>query len=165
MGNLLRNGDAQAACQQYRTLLAVAEAIISHRDLHALFHDLAGRLQRVVRFDYLILVLHDAANNTMRRHILETSEPSPVQASGSLAVEEGPAGWVWQTQQPLILSNLAEETRWPLFLQLVKQFGMLSICDLPLTTARRRLGALAFLSKEPAAYDGADLDFLQLVAN
>src|SRR5438128_8017688 len=165
MGNLLRNGDAQAACQQYRTLLSVAEAIISHRDLQALFHDLAGRLRQVVRFDYLILVLHDAANNTMRRHILETSEPSPIQGLGALPVDEGPAGWVWQTQQPLILPDLAKETRWPQFLELVGQVGTRSVCDLPLTTARQRLGALAFLSKQVAAYDAADVDFLQLVAN
>src|SRR5919197_4228781 len=142
MGDLLRDGPDGSACRQYRTLLAVAESIISHRDLQALFHDLAGRLQQVVRFDYLILVLHDAANNTMRRHILETSEPSPVQAPGALPVGEGPAGWVWQNQQPLILSNLAEETRWPRFLELVKQLGMHRVCDLPLTTARHRLGAL-----------------------
>jgi formate hydrogenlyase transcriptional activator len=145
--------------------LAVSEAVVSHRDLHGLFHDLADRLRQVVRFDYLILVLHDAANNTMRRHILETSEPSPVQAPCALPVEEGPAGWVWQTQQPLIVSNLAEEPRWPQFLELVTRLGMHSICDLPLTTARHRLGALAFLSKQAAAYDGADVDFLQLVAN
>jgi formate hydrogenlyase transcriptional activator len=165
MGDLARDEPTAECSQRYRTLLGVSEAVVSHRDLPALFHDLANRLQQVVRFDYLILVLHDAANNTMRRHILETSEPSPVQAAGALPVEEGPAGWVWQTQQPLIVSNLAAETRWPRFLELVKQFGMLSICDLPLTTARRRLGALAFLSKQAAAYDGADLDFLQLVAN
>src|SRR6516164_9024152 len=122
MGDLLRDGPDRSACRQYRTLLEVAEAITAHRDLRALFHDLAGRLQRVVRFDYLILVLHDAANNTMRRHILETSDPSPIQPSGFLPVEEGPAGWVWQTQQSLIISNLAEETRWPRFLELVAQF-------------------------------------------
>src|SRR6266542_5406523 len=116
MGDLEQDVPVLSACQQYRTLLAVSEAIVSHRDLATLFHDLANRLQHVVRFDYLILVLHDAANNTMRRHILETSEPSPVQTPGALPVEEGPAGWVWQTQQPLIVSNVAEETRWPRFL-------------------------------------------------
>jgi formate hydrogenlyase transcriptional activator len=101
----------------------------------------------------------------MRRHILETSEPSPIRAPTALPVEEGPAGWVWQNQQPLIVSNVAEETRWPRFLELMKQLGMHSICDLPLTTARQRLGALAFLSKQLAAYDSADVGFLQLVAN
>jgi formate hydrogenlyase transcriptional activator len=165
MNDLALREPTTACSEQYRTLLAVSEAVVTHRDLHALFHDLAGRLQRVVRFDYLILVLHDAATNMMRRHILETSDPSPVQPTDALRVEDGPAGWVWQTQQPLILSNLANETRWPLFLELVGQFGMLSVCNLPLTTARRRLGALGFLSRQAHAYDGADLDFLGLVAN
>src|SRR6059058_1505490 len=164
MGHLPVDGTELSACRQYRTLLAVAEAITAHRDLQALFHDLTGRLQQVVRFDYLILVLHDAANNTMRRHILETSDPSPIQARTALPVEAGPAGWVWQTQQPLIISNVAEETRWPRFQENVKQ-RINSLCDLPLTTARHRLGALAFGSKRVAAYDAADVDFLQLVAN
>jgi formate hydrogenlyase transcriptional activator len=164
MDHLPRNGQALPSGQQYRTLLAVADAIISHRDLHALFRDLTGRLQQVVRFDYLILVLHDAANSMMHRHVLETSDPSPIEARASLPVEEGPAGWVWQTQQPLIISNLAEETRWPRFQENVKQ-RINSLCDLPLTTARRRLGALAFGSKQSRAYDATDLDFLQLVAN
>ena len=45
------HSDAQAAhtSQPYRALLAVSEAIVSHRDLPALFHELAGRLQQVVR--------------------------------------------------------------------------------------------------------------------
>src|SRR5438552_1517737 len=71
MGSLIPDQPALASCQQYQALLAVAEAIISHRDLKALFHDLADRLRQVVHFDYLILVLHDGANDTMRRHILE----------------------------------------------------------------------------------------------
>src|SRR5262249_13733669 len=164
MDDRLENGQALSADRQYRTLLAVSEAILSHRDVAALFHDLTDRLQQVVSFDYLILVLHDAANNTMRRHILETSDPSPIQARTALPVDEGPAGWVWQTQQPLIISNVAEETRCPRFQENVKQ-RINSLCDLPLTTARRRLGALAFGSRHIAAYDAADVDFLQLVAN
>src|SRR5262249_34262392 len=36
---------------------------------------------------------------------------------------------------------------------------------LPLTTARRRLGVLAFACKQAAAYDSADMTFLQQVAN
>src|SRR5260370_32383317 len=77
MSNLERNGQALSACQQYGTLLAVSEAIVSHRDLATLFHDLAGRLHLVVRFDYLACVLHDATSKTMRLHVLETTEPIP----------------------------------------------------------------------------------------
>ncbi|HKB37261.1 MAG TPA: sigma 54-interacting transcriptional regulator [Gemmataceae bacterium] len=164
MGDLAR--DNLASCQQYRALLAVAEAIISHRDLHALFHDLAGRLQQVARFDYLILVLHVAAHNAMRLHVLETSEPTAPPPGLLIPIEESPSGLVWQTQQPLIIPNVAEANRWPrLREQLFRPHGVTSLCFVPLTTARQRLGALAFASKQPAAYASADVDFLQLVAN
>src|SRR6202035_4126826 len=116
MGNLERDGQELSGCQQYGTLLAVSQAIVSHRDLATLFHDLAGRLHLVVRFDYLACSLHDATNNTMVPHILETSEPIPVRAPGTSPMDD-PAGIVLQTQQPLIVSDVAEESRWPKFLE------------------------------------------------
>src|ERR1700730_10034018 len=165
MGNLERDGQQPAACPQYRTLLAVSEAIVSHRDLATLFHDLAGRLHLVVRFDYLACVLHDAASNTMRLHVLETTEPIPAQAPRPNSVEEDPAGTVLQTQHPLIISNVAEESRWPQFPERANPYGVNSSCYLPLTTARRRLGVLVFACKQAGAYDTADVDFLEQVAN
>src|SRR3954449_12209288 len=99
MGNLERNGEVLSACRQYQTLLAVSEAIVSHRDLATLFHDLAGRLHLVVRFEYLGCVLHDATNDTMRLHVLETTEPASPKVPHQ-SVEEDPGGSVLQTQHP-----------------------------------------------------------------
>src|SRR5439155_22497777 len=99
MSGLAANELTVASCQQYRTLLAVAEAIISHRDLQSVFHDLADRLHRVVRFDFLILVLHDAAHSAMRVHILETSEPT-TQLPRLTALDDAPSGLVWHSQEP-----------------------------------------------------------------
>jgi formate hydrogenlyase transcriptional activator len=163
MGNLERDGLERVAGQQYRTLLAVSEAIVSHRDLATLFHDLACRLHLVVRFDYLGCTLHDVTSDTMRLHTLETTEPIPAQAPGSFSVAEDPAGIVLRTQYPLIISNVAEESA--RLQERAKPFGVNSICYLPLTTARRRLGALAFACKQAGAYDTADVDFLGQVAN
>jgi len=87
-----------SADRQYRALLAVSEAIVSHRDLSALFHELADQLHQVVRFDYLALVLHQDASNTMRPHVLEASGPAPPLSASSVPVEGDPAGSVWQTQ-------------------------------------------------------------------
>src|SRR5947209_20162381 len=69
--------------ERYRALLEVSEAIAAHRELPALFHELAQRLPGIVRFDFLSLVLHDPARNVMRLHILESrasssSEPGPI---------------------------------------------------------------------------------------
>ncbi len=137
---------ATASGESYRALLAVSEAIVSHRDLSALFHELAGRLHQVVRFDYLGLVLHEAASHTMRLHILEAREPTP-RPWVEFPIGELPEGLVWQTQQPLILPDVAEETRWPRFMEQVRPYGGRSACELPLTTARRPLGTLVLVSK------------------
>src|SRR5580658_3738048 len=81
-----------ATSDRYDTLLAVSAAIVAHRDLCALFHDLAGRLRPVVRFAYLTLVLHAAATNTMRMHVLEP--PEPTEPAIVLTPEDDPAGLV-----------------------------------------------------------------------
>jgi len=101
----------------------------------------------------------------MRLHILEAAGPIQIPADLVLPVDDDPAGWVWQTQEPLIIPDIAEETRWPHFRELAGPSGGRSCCQLPLTTARRRLGTLVFASRQPSAYHKADLDFLQLVAN
>ena len=159
------NGQASATSVRYEALLAVSEAIVSQRDPSALFQEIAGRLHQVVQFDALSLVLHDAATNTMRLHVLETSEPILDPLVIVLSVEDDPAGLVWQTQQPLISSTVTELRCWPRFLERVQPFGVESYCWLPLTTARQRLGTLVFTSKQPSTYDTADVGFLQLVAN
>jgi formate hydrogenlyase transcriptional activator len=165
MGDLERDGRELSARRQYETLLAVSEAIVAHRDLATLFHDLAGRLHLVVCFDYLACILFDATSNTMRLHVLETTEPIPPQAPPASSVEEHPGGMVLQTQRPLIVSEQAEFARWPQVLERVKGLGVSSGCMLPLTTARGRLGVLSLGCKQAGAYDTADVDFLQQVAN
>ena len=79
-------------------------------------------------------------------------------------VEESPAGLVWQTQEPIIVPDLAEERRWPKVVGHMKEDGANSFCFVPLTTAVRRLGAMGFLSLQKEAYGEADLEFLQQVA-
>ena len=58
----------------------------------------------------------------MRLHILEAREPTPRQWV-EFPIGESPAGLVWQTQQPLILPDVAEETRWPRFMEQVRPYG------------------------------------------
>ena len=157
--------NATATSDQYRALFAVSDAIASQRDLTALFHELSGRLNRVVSFDALSLVLHDTATGMMRLHVIEHSETLEKPFTMVLSPDDDPAGLVWQTQQPLITSKLSDLRAWPRMLERVQQYGMQSYCWLPLTTARRRLGTLVFTSKQPAMYDHVNVHFLQLVAN
>jgi formate hydrogenlyase transcriptional activator len=67
---------------------------------------------------------------------------------------------VWTNQQPLLVSGVLEERRWPHVIGLMKEDGTKSFCFVPLTTARARLGAMGFLSVQEEAYSEKDLEFL-----
>ena len=149
---------------QHQALLEVAEAIAQHRDLGELFHELAARLHRVVEFDYLNLTLHDAARNVMRLHILEAEGPRTIHPGAELPVGETPSGWVWETQQAFILDDIAEETRYPALLQILRENGVGSLCSVPLTTAQRRLGVLSFGRRTAHRHSENEIAFLQQVA-
>src|SRR5712692_6458789 len=154
----------ETLAEQYQALLEVSEAIAVHRDLRELFRDLAQRLHRVVNFEHMRLLLHDPERNVMRLHVLESPQASGLPPCSELPVDESPGGWVWQTQQPLVIPRVEEETRFPKVTPCMRELGVRSFCAVPLTTAQRRLGALGFGSLQEAAYGDADLDLLQQVA-
>src|SRR5262249_26860284 len=89
---------AETLLRQYRTLLEIADAITSHRELASLLRDLAERLQLVVKCDGINVVLHDPEHNVMRINVLELPALPRAQFATQLPVEESPAGRVWQTQ-------------------------------------------------------------------
>ena len=149
--------------EQYRTLLEVAELISTRHDLHELFQDLAHRLPRVVRVNFVALSLHDPERNLMKLHTLQANVPAEIVGGHEEPVEEAPAGLVWQTQQPLIVPDLAEEPRWQTVTGRMREDGINSLCVVPLTTALRRLGAMGFASVQKGAYNEADVEFLQQV--
>src|SRR6266567_1311550 len=144
-------------------LLEVSEFIVLHRDLPALFQALVERLPQIISFDALWLVLHEPERNTMRLHIRAT----PTQVDFDVverSISDSPSGLVWRTQQPLLVQNIEEETRFPGATQLLSENRIRSFCIVPLTTAHRRLGAMGFGSQKLNAYGEADVHFLRQVA-
>ncbi len=151
--------------RQLEALLEVSEAIAQHRDLGALFHELAVRLHGVLEFDYLSLLLHDPKRNVMRLHILESSHPTNVPIGQETPVEDSPAGWVWQMQQPFLVEEIEQERRFPAFVAKLRGEGVQSFITLPLTTAQRRLGVMGFGLVRPHRYREEEIQFMQRVAS
>ena len=149
---------------QHQALLEVAEAIARHRDLRDLFHELAARLHRVVEFDFLTLILHDAARNVMRLHILEADDARNIRAGTEFGMGETPSSLVWETQQPFIFDDADAEVRFPALFQVFRENGVKSACSVPLTTAQRRLGVLSFGRRTPHNYGEIEIAFMQQVA-
>jgi formate hydrogenlyase transcriptional activator len=156
-----------SAPDPYQALLEISQSVASHRDLAALFRDLVERLPRVVSFDRLWLVLHEPARNRMRLHVLEGPARSGANQDTwpiERPMEESPSALVWSTQEPLVVPNLAEDTRYPQAFQLLMDNGVRSCTILPLTTVHRRLGAVGFGYGGPRSDSEVDVEFLRQVA-
>ncbi len=146
-------------------LLEVSEAIASHRDLNALFQDLAHRIPRIVPFDYINLVLHDPSRNVMRLHLLVVpEETTTIKAGEEFPVDESPGGSVWKTQEPLIVNDIGLESRFPALIDRLRENGVQSFCVVPVTTALGRLGAMGFGSIQKRVYQQEEIAFMQEVA-
>lgn len=151
--------------RQFEALLEVSEAIAQQRDLKALFHELSLRLHAVLQFDFLALVLHNPATNTMRLHILETpDELYEAPSSDESSVEATPSGWVWQNQQPFVTLDTSKDARSPDFMQRLQAKGVHSFAAVPLTTAQHRLGVIGFGRYVPQGMGDAEIEFMKRVA-
>jgi len=165
MGEVTANQPERvSAVEQYRALLEVSESIATHRHLPALFNAIAQCLHRLVTFDFIGLTLPDADRGTVRIRVLESSLSTEVKEGFELPLEETLHEIVWEQQKALVVADLEFETRFPRNVDLLRKEGIRSFCLLPLTTAQRRLGALAFASVKMGAYNEADLEFLRQVA-
>jgi formate hydrogenlyase transcriptional activator len=155
------------AVDHYQTLLDVSESIAAHRDLPALFRDLAQRLPRIAPFDFIGLVLHNRDNGTMKVHVIETAAAQGVagRLDGlELPLDDSASGWVWTHQKSLVIPQLSQESRFPIGMAALREIAVESICLFPLTTAARRLGVIGLGSLKPAAFGRRELEFLKLMA-
>ena len=116
-----------------------------------------------MQFDFANLLLYEPDHKALKSHVFETPDPAYSCAPGECPME-APGSWVWRTQQPWVVSRLAEDTRFPELSRWLSDRGVQSLCVVPATTALRNLGALAFGSRHEAAYTDADVTFLQQVA-
>src|SRR5580704_18167286 len=148
----------------YEAVLSLSRSIAGRTDLDALLSGVRESLRRIVSFDHLGLILHDPENSAMQGHIL--NEPgAPVITTLRMPVESDPAGWVWLNQQPLILSHLDAESRWPEFVNRARaEFGLSTLILVPLTAGDNRLGAFGFSSVAPYEPGSAEMEFLERVA-
>ena len=131
--------ESDAELRRYEALLEMADLVVRHQSLPELFVAMAARLRRVTAADVANFSLYDPSKNTMR-DLWHGDERIPAQLD--VPVEESPAGWAWQNQQPLIMPDLTSEARFPAVLGILRENGLRSYCWLPLSTAQKRLGAM-----------------------
>jgi formate hydrogenlyase transcriptional activator len=127
---------------QYRTLLDLAQLAITQTTINSIFPTWALRVQHALGFEVLTLGLYNSRTKSMRLNIWKGGEA--LSMSESHPVNSCASGWVWKTQRSVLLQDLATEHKLPAFLESLQQMGIRSYYVLPLTTVRRRLGAVGF---------------------
>jgi formate hydrogenlyase transcriptional activator len=157
-------GAEQGLLARLEALIRVSRAINVHRDPKELFRVLASELRSVVNFDYVALFLYDQAANKIQNPVLETIQGPGIVIPSDFPPEETITWWVYQHQEPLLVSSRDDETRFPRMMEIWKHYGVQAGAILPLTTAYRRLGSLSFGALHANAYSPDELRCLSLVA-
>ncbi len=150
--------------ERFEALIRVSQAISAHQDLQQALQTITRELRRVVAFDCILITQGDAGSGEIAWHVFEVngSAVSPTLLPPST---ETPTRWVYEKQEPLVVPSLAEETRFRELMPVLQEYGLQSMCVLPLTTVHRRIGTIGLGSKQPNAYDNEDQRFLALVAD
>ena len=149
----------------YEAVLALSRSLAGRNGLESLLSGVADSLRRIVAFDYIGLSLYDRHRNEMRSHVLDASGAATVTGGVALPLDQDPAGWAWQHQQPLVISSLEVESRWPEFIGNARAAGVHALILVPLTSGDNRLGALGFGCPAPHEPGPVEIAFLERVAS
>jgi formate hydrogenlyase transcriptional activator len=151
-----------AHLSRYDALLRTSKTLATHRTIGELLEVLGGQLHPIIPFDYLALLLHDEPRAELRLVVVEPGDLA-VPFDAKPVAEHGPAATVWETQKGSV-TPIPDKGSLPDVLAFLRSQGLKQICHLPLTTAHRRLGVLAFGSRSGEAYTEDTLAFMEQVA-
>src|SRR5438105_2538892 len=143
-------------------LLRATTAIAGYGDIQTFRERFAQELRRFIAFDYVLVMLLDAATQAVECTMFHAPGKADVQLP-ELEPHESPRGWVYANQAPLVIKDWDLETRYPRLREYFKQYDIRSSCVLPLTTVHRRLGVFAVGVSRPDAYSDEGIQFLSLV--
>jgi formate hydrogenlyase transcriptional activator len=145
-------------------LLSVAQAVTAHTDLAALLRDLAAALGEHLPSGYVSFSLLEPDSRTAKLQFLEpiggVAPPRRADTPTELPAAESPTAFVWKTQKPLWLDANDRDGRFPVLRAAYAKQGVRTSCFVPLTTPRRKLGAMGFNSFSALAPTPEDIDFV-----
>jgi len=157
--------DPSALLQRYHALLDVSDVIHACRDLDELFRKLAGLLHSMVPFDSIAVAMLQPDKKTVRLDLVESWVRLPVEVGFTITLEGIPAKWVIENQRPLRVLTAANDPRFHLHTEKMREAGFAVSFHLPLTTSHSRLGEIIFCFREEVEVPESELQFMQRAAD
>lgn len=149
-------------------LLAVAQAVAAHAELPALLRDLATALEPHLRVGYFSFALVNPETHSSRLQLLQPlgghAAPDAADTPSELPAGESPAAFIFQQQKPHWLDVAgAPADHFPVLRAALTRQGIHATCFVPLTTPRRKLGAMGFASYDPVQPIEGDIGFMDQI--
>jgi formate hydrogenlyase transcriptional activator len=156
---------APALTARYEMLMRVSRAIGTHQSAKELFATLVDELNGLVDFDAVGVFLKCQNSDRFQNHFIDRKNRSVLVAEENLSREETFVSPVYERQEPWLRSTDEMEPQYKRLQAALQNFGIRSICALPLTTVHRRLGVISFGSKQADAYPLEEIKFISQVAD
>jgi formate hydrogenlyase transcriptional activator len=155
---------APALETRFETLVRVSQAIAAHRDPKELFGVLVNELHRVVQFDFIGVSFRDKDSDPFQNYFIDMTSRAELIPEERLTPEETLTLRAYERQEPVLRSTNEMEPCCARLQTILKKLYIRSICALPLTTAHRKLGAIAFGSRQVDTYSPDEVRFVSEVA-
>jgi formate hydrogenlyase transcriptional activator len=161
----LKSGAGGANQQsRYEALQQASGVIASQADLNGVLESLARFLPSVVKFEFLGVILHDPGRQVFRLYAFESRVSFKSQVETEIPATESSARVVLEEQKPIIITDTENEVRFADIVERARRYRVRSMCLLPLTSPRRKLGVLTFGTTYQKDYDPEDLELMTTVA-
>jgi formate hydrogenlyase transcriptional activator len=147
---------------QYRSLLDLVQLLGSQLTTDALFPALALYLQQCFNFEVVTLGVYDVSAESIRVDTWKAGDAEKKREF--IAVLNCTSGWAWKNQRSVLMRDLDSEPRLPIFLEALRQLGVRTYYVLPLTTSRRKLGAIGFGSLQVIPKANSTFELLRRAA-
>lgn len=131
--------------------LAATPSSAEQRPLFALLSEFLGRLQKDLQLDHFAFTFYDPT----REVVSVVFEGGAFRIPREVPVQADSLGLVIHHQQPIEVSDVHSETRFPDLLKLAVAAGVRSFRVVPLSTNARRLGTLGVARHQPGRFSQA----------
>ena len=79
--------------------------------------------------------------------------------------QQGPCHQAFATATAVVVTDIAETTRWPVYRSKAQDVGLRAVAGIPLTTGDRHLGAINIYSNVPREWTPADISTASVLAD
>ena len=150
-----------------QTLFRIASALHRFRGLDDRLEFIAKEVQEVVKVAGASVILIDEKKKEFffRAAVYDDIETGKSLKKVRFPVDEGVAGHVYRTGQPLIVSDTSQSPYF--FHQVDEQSGhrTRNMLDVPIRTQDRTIGVLCAVDKKEGEFDQTDIDVLNTIAS